>query len=199
MIIDQIDRQRFEVRAITDAGWDVGGKLGIIDPSAMRTDFVDQAVFGDFQFDRRQIKDLACFRRITACDGCERLLTMGTSLPRVALDMIRVRAGFERPAGMPFLTTGLSAARLASRFDRLGGSVAGRRMTTIAAVGGQSGFQFGDPIRQSLNLLDQTQDECDDRFRSSIVNSFDLVSCHRSFTLSIFSHSSVCLIADRAE
>lgn len=59
MVLNQINRQRFDVRAILNAGVDLGWKLSAVRRTAARANLVEKAMFSRFQFERWQIKDLS--------------------------------------------------------------------------------------------------------------------------------------------
>lgn len=103
MVLDKIDCEGLDVRAVLRAGRESGWKLSTVECPAMRADLFQEPVFRHLEFHRRQIENLAPIIGLLPCHLTQALAAVLAGGGAVSNDAIRRRAGFERCAGMSLL------------------------------------------------------------------------------------------------
>src|SRR5512145_3211248 len=144
MIIDAVNNQRLEIRAVLRSRLDLGGKLSAVERAATRTIFGQETMLGDFKLEWRQIKDLPPVVSFSARRPTQVVAAAGASRGAVMNDSIRRRRGLERSARMPLLSARLLAAWRARGFWALRWVITRRRFAAVTRVERQTVLQVFD-------------------------------------------------------
>lgn len=105
MVFHPISGQGFDAGAVLHAGGDRHGKRTRIERLALRASLLHDALFGDVQAQRRQVKDLTALGQVRTRDSAQVVRTVATNTGWMTFNDIRRLHRLERLARM----TGLRA------------------------------------------------------------------------------------------